>query len=250
MDAVDTINHWVETLTNGMIREARGKPFSDTTMAVLINVTYFKAGWQQQFDSTATRPQPFHLAGGRTRVHPLMRGPCDCPYLENEAFQLVRVPYRGNDFAMYVLLPRPGLSLGAVEAALAADSLTAWRLRLERTWLALSLPRFRAESSTELRPPLMAVGLLLPFDRHRSDLGGMVEGKPRDTLYVGAAVQTALVEVTEEGTEAAAVTTVPIDVVTSARRTVTMVVDRPFYFIIYHEPTDTPLFIGRIVDPQ
>ena len=251
-EAVEAINQWANDNTEGMIKSIRQSPFPDGATAVLMNATYFKAAWRDKFDSAWTRPMPFHLANGQERPHPLMSVPCECTYLENDAFQLVRVPYRGDSVAMYVLLPRQGYRLKDIASVLGADSLHAWRARMTTPGrLRLLLPRFKAETTTNLQPPLVSLGLGRLFDENEADLGGMVEGVMPTPLVVTEAVQKAIVEVTEEGTEAAAITSITIGPASAEfGKTIIMQVDRPFFFVIQDDATETPLFVGRVMDPQ
>jgi serine protease inhibitor len=67
-----------------------------------------------------------------------------------------------------------------------------------------------------------------------------------DNLYISFVKQNTFVNVNEEGTEAAAVTTVGIEV-TSGPPSIRF--DRPFVFVIRERLTGTILFMGKVAVP-
>ncbi|MFH5801292.1 serpin family protein [Haladaptatus sp. CMAA 1911] len=64
----------------------------------------------------------------------------------------------------------------------------------------------------------------------------------------GGVVYKSVIDVDENGTEAAAATAVEVGVTSAPMNPFEMAVNRPFLFLIRHEPTDTVLFLGRVVD--
>jgi serpin B len=65
-------------------------------------------------------------------------------------------------------------------------------------------------------------------------------------LFIEFVKQNTFVDINEEGTEAAAVTTVGIGV-TSMPSYPTMRVDRPYLFVLRERLTGTVLFMGKVV---
>lgn len=242
MEAVDAINHWASEHTNAMIERMLAGPLPSEAVLALMNATYFKGTWQRQFDPSETSDLPFHVGKDSAVPIPMMRGVCACRYLGWEDRQFLRIPYRGDRFAMYVLLPAPADSRPAVDRVL-ADSFAAWRKRMGEIEINLRLPRFTAGAGTDLVAPLGQLGMAELFSGSANLSGMTVSGT---SPYLGEARQFAIVKVNEEGTEAAAVT-----IITPFQSEPPhMVVDRPFYFVIHDDLTGTPLFIGRIVDPR
>jgi serpin B len=167
-------------------------------------------------------------------------------YAEDPEWQMLEMPYAGEDVVMTVLLPQKLDGLAALERSLTADSLAAWLARLAKREVDVTLPKFKVTSASRLDEPLKALGMTAAFGA--ADFSGMT-GK-RD-FTIGAVLHKAFVDVNEEGTEAAGATAV-IMMRTSAipeKRTV-FLADHPFVFLIRHAKTDSILFIGRVMNPK
>ncbi len=107
------------------------------------------------------------------------------------------------------------------------------------------LPKFKLENTFDLTPPLQKLGMKSAFDQKRADFSGMF----KDAHYISAVRQKTFVEVSEEGTEAAAVTALML--ATSAmpdprHKPFEMIVDRPFLFVITDARSEMILFMGVV----
>ncbi len=164
-------------------------------------------------------------------------------YGENEEFQALRLPYKGNDFAMTILLPKKSL------AALKEDSLASLRAGMKRVEVRVSLPKFRLEYSAQLREALTALGIRLAFTS-KADFSGMRDPEPGNPYSLSLVAHKAFVEVDEKGTEAAAATAVlTLKGSAATQEPKIFRADKPFAFFIEHLPTDTVLFMGRLAKP-
>jgi serpin B len=112
------------------------------------------------------------------------------------------------------------------------------------------LPRFKLAYQATLNDALKALGMGIAFDGRRADFSGMTaDGKPGASI--DEVKHKAFVEVNEEGTEAAAVTSIGMVRLTMApQRSFSMVVDRPFFCAIRDNQTGALLFMGTIVEPE
>ncbi len=243
------INGWVEERTRQRIKAIvpEGLPTRDTSLA-LANAIYFKASWDEPFREQATRDAPFHAPGGQVTA-PLMRRVAHLSYAEDEAVQVVSLPYRGHDTSMLIVLPRARTGLEAVEGALTAERLTGWVGTLRPVKVDVQLPRFEVTHAFEAAGALQALGARRAFVASQADFSGMLTPPP--PLFVGAVLHKAFVAVDEKGTEAAAATVVMMRAGSAARpdQPVPFVADHPFLFLIRHEPTGAVLFMGRLCDP-
>jgi len=255
MDALDftgpqaggIVNAWAEKNTSGRIKNIISGPLPADTSMLLANAIYFKGSWDRKFDPKATKDRPFHLIGGGEKQVPMMAQTGEFEYQEGNGCQAVRLPYAGKRLGMYVLLPESGSGLTKLLASLNERS---WQDQLLRQLASrkgtVVLPRFKLEYGAELKPPLEAMGMPLPFSR-AADFSGM---SPRP-LYLSAVKHKSFVEVNEEGTEAAAATVAVMRAL--AVRQVTppfeMVVDRPFLFLIADNLTKAILFVGVVFQP-
>ncbi len=197
------INEWVRSATDGQIEEIVPASIPPGVLMYLINAIYFKAPWTHEFDPDDTRTEPFYPEDRSTRTVPLMTILRGFPYLETSRYQAADLPYGGGAFSMTVLVPRDGVRLDDVAASLDA---AAWRDiagSFEETEVELFLPRFRMEYERDLKNDLAPLGMVDAFDYRKADLTRL---SPVDGLWISSVLQKALVEVTEEGTEAAAVT--------------------------------------------
>ncbi|WP_254762985.1 serpin family protein [Natrinema marinum] len=239
------INAWVADRTNDRIEDLLPEGSIDSaTRLVLTNAISFRAAWKREFDPSDTEPAPFTgLDGSETEVE-LMHQTGRFPYAEVDGHQLVELPYANDDTSMVVLLPAEG-EFEAFEAALTVDRLATMLEAAGETRVDLALPKFGIESKFSLVETMQGLGMERAFTG-AADFSGMVEGD-QSNLAVDDIVHQSFVEVDEEGTEAAAATAV-IVVETAATDPVEVTVDRPFLFYVRDRPTETPLFVGRVVD--
>jgi serpin B len=241
--AAEVINGWVEDKTRGRIPRLLDRIDPDVVL-FLINAIYFKGRWRSAFAARDTRDGVFHGADGVDRSLPLMRLEKPLLYSGTADYDAVDLLYGNGAFAMTVLLPREGRTpsevLGGMDPA-AWDALTE---QFHETQVTLTLPRFRLEYSRGLNGDLAALGMEVAFDPTRADFARIAEGPPRD-LYISRVQQKTFVEVNEEGTEAAAATSVEV-AETSVPQVVEMRVDRPFVFAIRERLAGTVLFLGIV----
>jgi serine protease inhibitor len=244
------INRWVSKETKEKIKSIIDRIRPEDIM-VLINAIYFKGMWTSKFDSADTRELDFTLLDGSKKKHPLMTQSDEFRYYETEDFQAVSLPYGNKKLSMYVFLPSQQLGLRQFLADLDAENWRTWLRMFRKTEGDITLPRFKLEYERELNDVLKALGMEIAFNPTKADFSGMYEISPDQNVFISKVKQKTYVEVNEEGTEAAAVTSVTMTL-TSAMgpsEKFTMIVDRPFFCVIYDEESGTPLFMGAVVDP-
>jgi serpin B len=244
--AVKTINAWVEGQTGGKIKElvTRDLVTSDTRL-VLTNAIYFKGQWENEFEKSQTWDEDWHGLDGVRKV-PMMQQRGGFLYCESDDFQALDLPYQGQQLSMLVVLPRANDGLPALERTWAAAKTyrTATdSLRHEETVI-VSLPRFKTHAQFKLSSVLSAMGAALAFGA-RADFSGIAD----ERLNLSEVVHRALIEVNEEGTEAAAATGVFMTKSLASLPTV-FLADHPFLYFIRHRKTNSVLFAGRLLDPN
>jgi serine protease inhibitor len=245
--AAETINKWVRSKTGEKIESIVEPPINPDTILFLINAIYFKGEWTEPFDAELTRDIPFNLPGGTKKNHPTMFRFGSYRYLENELFQAVSLPYGKNErISMYIFLPAQGTNLENFNTELSPANWKRWLDSFGNMEGELGLPRFKFEYETSLNDTLVALGMGPAFDEATADFSKMRPVPPR--LYISDVKHKTFVEVNEEGTEAAAATSVEISV-TSMPETFSMIVDRPFFFTIVDDLTGTILFMGSVSEP-
>jgi serine protease inhibitor len=237
------INSWVDNATRGRIDEIVRGEIPGTVVAYLINALYFKADWTKPFDERLTRSARFRRPDGSTVPVRMMSQQGSFQVRRGDGMQLLRLPYGAERFSMLLALPEEGTTLQDVAGSLEGERWRTWISELaEVTRLMVELPRFELEWESSLVESLRVMGMEVPFLPGAADFSEMFEG---GGPWIGDVLQKTFVRVDEKGTEAAAVTSVPM--VTSMPPTLTF--DRPFFLAIYDHATETVLFLGQITDP-
>ena len=238
-----TINGWVNEKTSGKIPKVLDEIRSDDVM-FLINAIYFNGSWRSKFDPALTQDTQFLAAGGTSQPVKLMHRNAQMSYADMATYQAVDLPYGNSAFTMTVLLPKAGNSPESVAASLTPATWQTLTARLSTAMVDLSMPKLKLSYERVFNNDLQALGMRIPFAAGQADFTRMsAAGR---NLYIAFVKQKTFVDVHEEGTEAAAVTTTGISV-TSAPATVTMRVDRPYLFVLRERLSGTLLFMGKIV---
>jgi serpin B len=242
------INAWTSRQTQDRIPQIIPSGVLDQlTRLVLVNAIYLKAPWEEPFEDSMTKKAAFTRAdGSRLQVDMMAALIESASYARASRCQVARLPYAGAGLAMSVLLPDGDLE--AFEAGLNADELTA-ALRAPRSarGVQLQMPKWRFRVFTPLNDTLMAMGMPTAFDPVRADFDGMTT---EADLYISAVLHDAFIAVDEDGTEAAAATAVVMRDTSAMLPGGSLVLDRPFLFVIHDVETLTPLFMGRVSDPS
>ncbi|HEX2210570.1 MAG TPA: serpin family protein [Longimicrobium sp.] len=249
--AAERINRWASEKTNGRITQMVRPPLDPDLVLYLMNAVYFKGRWADEFQASQTRPMPFHAPGG-TVQRPMMQRTGSYGYLRADGFQALRLPYRGDRFAMYVLLPDAGASVAALRGRLTPDAWAGWMRGLGAPReVRVVMPRYRVNVESQLNEPLQALGMADAFSPSRANFGAMLPAEylARQNAYVSEAKQKVFIEVNEEGTEAAAVTGIGVRTTSMPAQPLSFVVDRPFILAIRDDQTGALLFIGQVNDP-
>lgn len=245
--SVPTINSWVNESTNGKIDKILDGPIGDDVVMYLINAIYFNGAWTSRFDKNLTRQDQFTTINGTTAPIAMMRRTDTVRVAETADAQVVDLPYGGGAFAMTIIMPKPGKSISGLVSSLSADS---WQAAVATTTarsVELQMPKFTLRWEALLNDPLQALGMRLAFQGDVADFTRMSRAAG-NRLYISKVKQKSFVDVHEEGTEAAAVTSVEVRVTCTCGPQVIRI-DRPFVFAIRERLSGTILFLGKIVRP-
>jgi serpin B len=243
-----SINNWVSDQTkdkiNDLLPQGVIKP---STKMVLVNAIYFKADWLVKFDPDSTKDASFHLLdGSETQVEMMSETIYGLPYTQGNGFQAIELAYQGGSAAMEIIIPDEG-NFMPFESSLDAVRLSEILGSMQSTSVHLGLPKLDYTSEFKLSDQLKQMGMPDAFDRDLADFTGMTGGRD---VFIDNVIYKAFIAVDEKGTEAAAATAI-IMAPTSAgpMEGITLVIDRPFIFIIRDIPNGQILFIGRVLDP-
>lgn len=245
-DAPNVINNWVKENTRGKINQIVNK-LQPNDVLFLINAIYFKGNWTKQFDKSQTTERPFYLSNGSQKQHPMMSQSGKYRYYENETFQAVSLPYGKGRMSLYVFLPKKNTNLDGFQQQLSVQNWQQWMNRFQMRQGSMQLPRFKFDYSIQLNNALKALGMEEAFGN-----GANFSNMTSASIAIDEVKHKTFVEVNEEGTEAAAVTSVGV-ALTSAQmpdEPFQMIVDRPFFCAIRDNQTGTVLFMGSIREPK
>ncbi|XP_037375066.1 leukocyte elastase inhibitor-like [Talpa occidentalis] len=248
------INAWVKGQTEGKIPELLAAGMVDhMTKLVLVNAIYFKGTWQDEFRKEETRDAPFRLNKKDTKIVKMMYQKKYLPfgYILELQCRVLELPYKGGELSMVILLPDDmedeSTGLEKIQKKLTLEKLCEWTKpeNMGHTDVRIHLPKFKLEETYDLKPHLARMGVEDLFSRSKADLSGMTE--TRD-IFVSKIIHKSFVEVSEEGTEAAAATAI-VSRTCSLEPVEDFVADHPFIFMIRHNSSGSILFLGRLCSP-
>ena len=245
-DATSIINGWVKENTRGKIDQIINQ-IKPEDVLFLINAVYFKGNWTKPFDKSQTTERPFYLSNGTQKQHPMMSQSGKYRYYENEEFQAVNLPYGKGRMSLYVFLPKKNTNLDAFQQQLSLENWQQWTSQFHQQQGSIQLPRFKFEYNIQLNNALKALGMEEAFSA-KANFSNMTSA----AVAINQVKHKTFVEVNEEGTEAAAATSVGV-ALTSAQmpqEPFQMVVERPFFCAIRDNQTGTILFMGSIKEPK
>lgn len=242
------INDWVKKATNEKIEEIVDSPLDSNLVTILINAIYFKGDWTYQFDGKGTENRTFQLEGGGTKEVPLMMLNESLAYMENEDFQAVALPYGDGEMSMKVFLPKENVSLDEFKNTVTSENWALWSSEFNLNEGMVRLPKFQLEYEVLLNETLKSLGMNSAFDEGANFTNMIKEENP---VWLSDVKQKTFIDVNEEGTEAAAVTSTEMKT-TSAPidEPFQMEVNRPFFFTITDDETDAILFMGSVANPK
>jgi serpin B len=244
--AVSVINNWVSTQTNNKIKDLLSPSnVNGTTRLVLTNAIYFNGAWLDKFKPEFTGNAPFFSLDGTQNDVDMMSGTFFAKALVNDELSAVVLPYDGRTYAMVLLMPK---DFSAYQQGFNADSFEKLLADLQETCpqVNLEMPKFKIETRESLAEQLEALGMPNAFD-YRADFSGMTGSRD---LNIDDVIHQAMIDVTENGTEAAAATAVVMvegGVSIDSRLDITF--NRPFIYAIYNTETNAIVFMGHFVAP-
>lgn len=243
INATKRINGWTESKTNGKIKDLLDH-VDDNTIAVLVNAIYFKGKWEHAFDKSRTKDDMFTASDGEKQQTKMMQlgssaEGVNLMYANFSDAEIIKLPYKGNKMAMYIILPKKKMN------NLTFEQFDEYKSRMKNSELWIEMPKFKVETERyDMIEYMKSLGIVDVFDANAANLSGIsnVPQKP----YVSKVVHKAFIEVDEEGTEAAGATAIDIVIESMPmKKIVHFRADHPFIYIIEHEDAGV-LFMGRL----
>jgi len=244
--ALTTINKWASDNTAGKIPKVLNE-ISDNAVMFLMNALYFKGDWSYQFDKSATEDRPFHPDGGTTANVSTMKSEVGAKIVSGNNYKAVEMPYGRTNFTMIVIVPEETLTTFYASFTSGGwNSITSgFDGADEYGKLIVYMPKFKFSYEKYLNDQLQTMGMVDAFIPNQADLSGISD----QSIFVSFVKQNTFVEVDEVGTEAAAVTTIGIELTSMPPKPTQFVIDKSFIFAIRERTTNTLLFIGQVINP-
>jgi serpin B len=238
------INDWVNDKTKGKIPEII-EDIDAAQYMFLVNAVYFLGKWQYKFDKSATMDDTFYLSDGSTVEVPMMEQENDFQFCSEENFSAVKLPYGDGSFYMVIALPNADYGIDALIDSMNAEKWAAILKSMSKQSLALYMPRFEIECKYKLNEALINMGMDLPFSSVNADFSNMIDAQ----VFIDEVMHKTYIKADEEGTEAAAATSVGIALTAVGSGPTPFRIDRPFFFAIAEKESGAILFSGKIENP-
>ncbi|WP_234408736.1 serpin family protein [Marinilabilia salmonicolor] len=242
--AKERINNWVNDKTHGKIPTIIDE-ISDQQYMFLVNAVYFLGKWQYQFDKSDTRDEDFFLSDGSVAQVSMMSQENDLQYHKNDDLQALKLPYGNGSFYMVIALPEEDRTVDQLIENMTSEKWNSVLGSMTERNLKVFLPRFEVECKYLLNTSLVNMGMELPFSPSLADFSNMIDAP----ACIDKVNHKTYIKVDEEGTEAAAATSVGMVVTSVGPELPVFRVDRPFFFAIAEEQSGAILFSGKIENP-
>jgi serpin B len=244
--ALTAINKWASDNTNGKIPKVLDEISSDAVM-FLMNALYFKGDWSYQFDKDLTSERPFFTTGGNSVSVSTMNGEVGSKVAKGDNYKAIELPYGRTNFTMAIIVPDE--TLASFNTSFTAEKWNAitstFDGQKEYGEMIVYMPKFKFSYEKILNDQLQSMGLIDAFNSSMANLSGISNA----SIFVSFVKQNTFVEVDEKGTEAAAVTTIGIELTSVPPQPEQFIIDKPFIFAIRERTTNALLFIGQVVNP-
>ncbi|XP_034835955.1 serine protease inhibitor 2-like [Maniola hyperantus] len=245
------INEWVNSTTGGKISDLVNSDDVSGVSALVLNTIFFKGTWQRQFNPNVTKPDVFYTSATEKKEAPFMRLRDKFFYAESNKFnaKILRMPYLGNKFAMYVIIPNSLTGLPDIFNEL--TELRSELYYLQEYLVDVTLPKFQFEYTSILDGILRDLGIRQAFEDTAS-FPGISRGQGLDNrVKISRVLQRSGIEVNELGSVAYSATEIALEnkFGEDSMPNAEVIANRPFLFFIQDEATRQLLFTGRVSDP-
>jgi len=244
--ALGIINNWVNEKTNAKIPKILDEISADEIM-FLINAIYFNGKWTVEFDKSKTVSGAFTPVSGSALTVPLMKLADQYGYSEQNGYRALKMPYGRGKFGMIMLLPDVGKTVDQLIEQMSPSAWTDLKTALTgKTKVDVWLPRFKFTWESDMNDIMSSLGMAVAFNKDEANFSKI---NATDQLFITKVKHKTYIDVNEEGTEAAGVTSIGIGVTSVGPAAPEFHAIRPFLFFITEEDTGAILFAGKVENP-
>ena len=244
--ALTAINKWVSDKTNGKIPTIL-QSISDNEIMFLINAIYFNGKWKYQFETSKTQNEQFTCTNKTAVSVPMMKMENSFGYSVQSGYKALKIPYGADKFQMILLLPDIGNTPDNIAEKLNS---TNWETLITglkiKTKLPIWIPKWKFSWEKTMNDMLISLGMKVAFDPNYANFSAI---NPDNQIYITKVIHKTFIDVSESGTEAAAVTSVGVGVTSMPLDPPSFYLTRPFLFFITEEDTGAILFAGKVENP-
>lgn len=237
------INEWVETKTDGMIKDILDEISGDAIM-YLVNALAFEAEWETVYMESQVRDGIFTAAGGREQETELMYSEEHC-YLEDENATGFVKYYADRAYAFVALLPNEDVNLEEYAASLTGEHLNHLLTDSQSIMVNAAIPKFQCEFSTEMSDVLKSMGMTDAFNPSLADFSQLGHSD-RGNIYISRVLHKTYIAVDDKGTKAGAATVVEVREEGAPIMSKSVCLDRPFVYMLIDCRENLPVFIGTL----
>ncbi len=249
---VTDLNRWVSKKTNGMISDLLEKEPGAQTMLYLVNAACFDAKWETPYTKENVRTDGIFTAASGKRQTADYLDSHETIYLSGNNVSGFLKPYDGGKYAFVALVPDEGVTLADYLRNLTGEHLYQMITDHHYADVQASIPKFTARSELEMEEPLRAAGISDLFDVSAADLRGLGSAPNGNTLYVNSVLHKTYLELDENGTKAAAATSLDVNggAAPPSEDVKTVTLDRPFLYMVVDTHACVPLFMGTVTSME
>ncbi|XP_003801731.1 heparin cofactor 2 [Otolemur garnettii] len=239
---ISKTNNHILKLTKGLIKDAL-ENIDPATQMMILNCIYFKGSWVNKFPVEMTHNHNFRLNEREVVKVPMMQTKGNFLAANDQELDcdVLQLEYVGG-ISMLIVVPHKLSGMKALEAQLTPQVVERWQKSMTNRTREVLLPKFKLEKNYNLVEPLKSMGVMALFDKN-----GNMSGISEERITIDLFKHQGTITVNEEGTQAAAVTTVGFMPLSTQVR---FTVDRPFLFLVYEHRTSCLLFMGRVANPS
>ncbi|XP_049884514.1 uncharacterized protein LOC126379741 [Pectinophora gossypiella] len=249
--AARDINNWVANKTDGHITNLVGEDDITGMVVLVLNTLYFKGTWRHQFAPNATKLAPFYVSPTVQKQVPFMNVRDNFYYADSTKYdaKILRMPYKGMKFSMYIIVPNSLTGLPRILNGL--SDLRSELYYLQEHVVDVTLPKFQFDYTSLLDGILKELGIRQAFEDTAS-FPGIARGQSLlQRLRISKVLQRSGIEVNEIGSIAYSATEISLvnKFGEDAESNRELIANKPFLFFIQDEATRQLLFTGRVSNP-
>lgn len=241
------INLWVEKNTNGKIKDLLSSSSIDnSTKLVLVNALYFKGDWKTKFKKENNTTGDFQVSKRSKLNTTFMNSKITSWYYEDKYAQVIEIPYSDRNTSLMIIVPKSFRRIKKLKKKFNYEYYQTYISNKQKKSINLSMPKFKVLSEYNLVDNLRTMGIKDAFTGN-ADFSGICSN---EHLFISDAIHKAIIEIDENGTEAAAATAVVMRKTSILLESVKVTIDKPFIYILRNNESNLIYFMGQINNPK